>query len=154
MRNMTSDSVAAALLLLLSVTSLSQAEIDDGLDDVEVVDSASSSSSSSSPTAEKAEELLRQVVAYGIGRSKELTDVEERNLYEQGVRLDKTNPAHFVGIFNKQKQRGKELADYAYAALETSTLLARQSVYSSLYLLGPQVWSVIYFVVLTHKGSD
>ncbi len=77
-------------------------------------------------TAEKAEALLNEIVRYGIDRSEELSEVEERELYDRGVRLTKANPAHFVGIFNKQKERGRELAKYAYAALEASSLLAKQ----------------------------
>lgn len=44
----------------------------------------------------------------------------------QPLRLRKTNPAHFVAIFNKQKKRAKELSQFAYASLEASSLLTRQ----------------------------
>ncbi len=87
---------------------------------------SSSDPPSQSTTAERAEALLNEIVRYGLHRSQELSDVEERELYERGVKLTKANPAHFVGIFNKQKDRGRELAKYAYAALEASSLLAKQ----------------------------
>lgn len=54
--------------------------------------------------------------------------MRERELYESGARLSKTQPAHFVGVFNRQKggNRGRELARFGYASLEASKLLARQ----------------------------
>ena len=73
-----------------------------------------------------AEELLNEIVQYGLDQSAFLSDVRERHLYEEGVRLKKTNPAHFVAIFNKQKKRAREVSRFAYASLEASALLARQ----------------------------
>ena len=55
-----------------------------------------------------------------------LTEVKERELYEDGVKLTKRDPAHFVAVFNKQKGRAKEISKYAVASLHASKLLARQ----------------------------
>ena len=55
-----------------------------------------------------------------------LTEVRERELYEEGVALTKRDPAHFVAVFNKQKGRAKEISKYAVASLHASKLLARQ----------------------------
>ena len=55
-----------------------------------------------------------------------LTEVKERELYEEGVKLTKRDPAHFVAVFNKQKGRAKEISKYAVASLHASKLLARQ----------------------------
>ncbi len=116
----------AAFLLLVSLP-VSPGFGDDE-DEAEVLgESAAAAAAASRPdSAQKAEELLNEIVQYGIDRSEELANVEEKRLYERGVRLRKTDPAHFVGIFNKQKKRGRELTKYAYAALEASSLLARQ----------------------------
>ncbi len=77
-------------------------------------------------TAQKADQLLNDIVNYGLEQSDELSNVHERILYEEGIHLHKSNPAHFVAIFNRQKARGRELSKFAYAALEASSLLARQ----------------------------
>ena len=55
-----------------------------------------------------------------------MTEVKERELYEEGVKLTKRDPAHFVAVFNKQKGRAKEISKYAVASLHASKLLARQ----------------------------
>ena len=73
-----------------------------------------------------AEDLLNEIIRYGIDQSDFLSDVQEPNLYKQGISLKKSDPAHFVAIFNKQKKRSLELSRYAYASLEASDLLARQ----------------------------
>lgn len=77
-------------------------------------------------TAEKAVELLNKIVQHGIEQSKFLTDVQEKRLFNQGITLKKKDPAHFVAVFNKEKDRARELSRYAYASLEASSLLARQ----------------------------
>ena len=75
---------------------------------------------------EEAEELLNEIVNFGLDQSNRLENVRERELYEEGVSLKKSNPAHFVGVFNKQKDRAKELSKFGYASLQASSLLARQ----------------------------
>jgi hypothetical protein len=85
-----------------------------------------SSSSSAEKDSEQAEQLLREIVRFGIDESDYLTNVKERHLYEEGVALKKTDPAHFVAVFNKQKKPSKEISKYAYASLHASSLLARQ----------------------------
>ncbi len=120
--------LAPAVFLLLVSLPVSPGFGDgDDEDEAEVLGESSAAAAASRPdSAQKAEELLNEIVQYGIDRSEELANVEEKRLYERGVRLRKTDPAHFVGIFNKQKKRGRELTKYAYAALEASSLLARQ----------------------------
>ena len=63
---------------------------------------------------------------YEDGRETDLTGRKAYELYEEGVSLKKSNPAHFVGVFNKQKDRAKELSKFGYASLQASSLLARQ----------------------------
>jgi len=94
-------------------------------DDATVVD-ADTPASQDSTTEERAELLLRDIVKRGIDASEELSEVEEKKLYERGVRLNKANPGYFVGIFNRQKERGREISKFAYASLEASNLLAQQ----------------------------
>ena len=77
---------------------------------------------------EDAEELLNEIIKYGLDQSDILERVHEKKLYESGIRLNKTNPAHFVAVFNKQKERTKLLSHFGYASLEASSLLARQYV--------------------------
>lgn len=120
-------------MLVLVVTVNGQADDDD---EVEVVDASEASSDSVDNTnaiveddnelSANAEELLKKVVRYGLDQSDFLTDVQEKALYDEGIRLTKRDPAHFVAVFNKQKQRTKELSKLAYASLEASSLLARQ----------------------------
>lgn len=76
--------------------------------------------------SKKAEQLLKEIVKFGIDESDYLTNVKERHLYEEGVKLKKSDPAHFVAVFNKQKKRSKEISKFAYASLHASSLLARQ----------------------------
>ena len=59
-----------------------------------------------------------------------MVDILERKLYDEGQSLSKADPAHFVGVFNKQTTKAKELSKYGYATLEASSLLTKQ--YSSL----------------------
>ena len=47
-------------------------------------------------------------------------------LYEHGIKLNKTEPAHFLSVFNKQKKQAKNLSKYAYATLHASSLLSEQ----------------------------
>lgn len=75
---------------------------------------------------EEAEELLNEIVNFGLDQSNRLENVRERELYEEGVTLKKSQPAHFLGIFNKQKDRARELSKFGYASLQASSLLARQ----------------------------
>jgi hypothetical protein len=55
-----------------------------------------------------------------------LFDVVEKRIYENGQNLKKSDPAHFVAVFNKQTAKSKELSKYGYATLEASALLTRQ----------------------------
>ena len=54
---------------------------------------------------------------------------KEKALYDRGIKLSKSAPAHFVSVFNKQKKRAKNLSKYAYATLHASSLLSKQYVY-------------------------
>ncbi len=72
------------------------------------------------------EEILNDIVNYGLDQSTYLYEVQERQIYDRGVALKKSNPAHFLGVFNKQEPRAKELSKYGYATLEASSLLTRQ----------------------------
>lgn len=76
--------------------------------------------------SKQAEDLLREIVKFGIDESEYLTNVKERHLYDEGVKLKKSQPAHFVAVFNKQKKKSKEISKFAYASLHASSLLARQ----------------------------
>ena len=71
-------------------------------------------------------EILNDIVNFGLDRTRYLTDVLERKIYDKGLNLQKTDPAHFVAVFNKQKPKSKELAKYGYATLEASSLLTKQ----------------------------
>ena len=53
-------------------------------------------------------------------------EVQERELYEKGITLDKSQPGHFVSVFNKQHKMSKQLSTYAYATLQASSLLSKQ----------------------------
>ena len=44
----------------------------------------------------------------------------------QGITLDKTQPGHFVSVFNKQQKQAKTLSTFAYATLQASSLLSKQ----------------------------
>ena len=44
----------------------------------------------------------------------------------KGLTLEKSNPAHYVSVFNKQTKRSKDLAKFAYATLHASSLLSKQ----------------------------
>ena len=59
-------------------------------------------------------------------RSTHLVEVQERELYEKGITLDKSQPGHFVSVFNKQHKMSKQLSTYAYATLQASSLLSKQ----------------------------
>ena len=115
-------SVLWLLVVLLSMTCGQDSEEADvqevSADDDDTVDDDDS--------GRRAEALLNKIVDYGIEQSKFLKDVQERELFDEGLKLDKFNPAHFVGVFNKEKPRARELSEYAYASLEASSLLARQ----------------------------
>ena len=78
------------------------------------------------PAAKSSQEILNDIVRYGLDRTRYLVDVLERKIYDRGVALQKSDPAHFVAVFNKQKDKAKQLAKYGYATLEASTLLTRQ----------------------------
>lgn len=76
--------------------------------------------------AKTSQEILNDIVNYGLDRTRYLVDVLERKIYEQGLALNKTDPAHFVAVFNKQTPKAKELSKYGYATLEASSLLTKQ----------------------------
>ena len=77
-------------------------------------------------SARTSEELLNDIVTFGLEKSRHLHEVKEREIYESGITLKKSDPAHFVAVFNKQTPRAKELSRYGYATLEASRLLTRQ----------------------------
>ena len=77
-------------------------------------------------SARTSEELLNDIVSYGLEQSRQLYEVKEREIYESGITLKKSDPAHFVAVFNKQSARAKELSRYGYATLEASSLLTKQ----------------------------
>eukprot|EP00095_Tigriopus_kingsejongensis_P007792 maker-scaffold370_size193435-snap-gene-0.40 protein:Tk07792 transcript:maker-scaffold370_size193435-snap-gene-0.40-mRNA-1 annotation:"hypothetical protein DAPPUDRAFT_320790" len=89
----------------------------------------SAEGSSSGPNqidSTKAQQILNDIVNFGIDQSDRLEQVRERQLFEEGINLQKSNPAHFVGVFNKQKKQARPLATIGYASLQASSLLARQ----------------------------
>lgn len=79
-----------------------------------------------SQLARNSQEILNDIVNYGLDRTRYLVDVLERKIYENGLNLQKSDPAHFLGVFNKQTDKSKNLSRYGYATLEASTLLTRQ----------------------------
>ena len=77
-------------------------------------------------SARTSEELLNDITSYGLERSRYLYEIKEKRIYEHGIALKKSDPAHFVAVFNKQTPRAKELSRYGYATLEASSLLTKQ----------------------------
>ena len=113
-----------SLLFLVLLSSIGCQDLEPSDNDADVQEAAEASQDSDS--AKRATALLNRIVDYGLEQSKFLKDVQERELFDEGLKLDKTNPAHFVGVFNKEKPRARELSEFAYASLEASSLLARQ----------------------------
>lgn len=72
--------------------------------------------------------LLETVLEHGLNASQHLIEVQEKELYDQGAVLTKSQPAHFLSVFNKQRPQSKLLSKYAYATLLASSLLSRRSV--------------------------
>ena len=79
-----------------------------------------------SQLAKNSQEILNDIVNYGLDRTRYLVDVLEKKIYENGLNLQKSDPAHFLGVFNKQTDKSKNLSRYGYATLEASALLTRQ----------------------------
>ena len=77
-------------------------------------------------SARTSEELLNDITSYGLEKSRYLYNIKEKRIYEKGISLKKTDPAHFVAVFNKQTPRAKELSRYGYATLAASSLLTKQ----------------------------
>ena len=77
-------------------------------------------------TARTSEELLNDITSYGLEKSRYLYEIKEKRIYDNGISLKKSDPAHFVAVFNKQTARSKELSRYGYATLEASSLLTKQ----------------------------
>lgn len=77
-------------------------------------------------SARTSEELLNDITSYGLERSRFLYEIKEKRIYEHGISLTKSDPAHFVAVFNKQTPRAKELSRYGYATLEASSLITKQ----------------------------
>ena len=77
-------------------------------------------------SARNSEELLNDITSYGLEKSRYLYDIKEKRIYDKGISLKKSDPAHFVSVFNKQTPRAKELSRYGYATLEASSLLTKQ----------------------------
>ena len=61
-----------------------------------------------------------------LEQSRHLHEVKEKEIYDSGITLKKSDPAHFVAVFNKQTPKAKELSRYGYATLEASRLLTKQ----------------------------
>ena len=72
------------------------------------------------------EDILNEIVNFGLEQSQHLFDVQEKRIYDKGLSLKKSDPGHFVGVYNKQSQRAKDLSKYAYATLHASSLLSKQ----------------------------
>ena len=72
------------------------------------------------------EDILNEIVNFGLDQSRYLFDVQEKRIYDKGLSLKKSDPGHFVGVFNKQSQRAKDLSKYGYATLQASSLLSKQ----------------------------
>jgi len=75
---------------------------------------------------DKHKELLENVIEFGLNRSTHLVEVQEKELFNKGMTLDKSQPGHFVSVFNKQHKKSKMLSTYAYATLQASSLLSKQ----------------------------
>ena len=75
---------------------------------------------------QKHRELLENVIEVGLNRSRYLVEVKEKELFEKGITLDKSQPGHFVSVFNKQQKKAKMLSKFAYATLQASSLLSKQ----------------------------
>ena len=93
---------------------------------LQVITSLESVQSNTNNNDKSSHEILNDIVNYGLDKTRYLTDVLERKIYDKGLNLQKTDPAHFVAVFNKQKPKSKELAKYGYATLEASSLLTKQ----------------------------
>ena len=72
------------------------------------------------------DDILNEIVNFGLDQSRFLFDVQEKRIYDNGLSVKKNDPAHFVGVFNRQSQRAKDLSKYGYATLQASTLLSKQ----------------------------
>jgi len=70
--------------------------------------------------------LLETVLEHGLNASQHLIEVQEEELYYKGAFVRKSEPAHFLSVFNKQKPQSKLLSKYAYASLHASGLLSRR----------------------------
>lgn len=116
-----STSVIASLVLLLTSSSFLVTSAKDTSNDA-----AEKRQLNTASAAKTSQEILNDIVNYGLDRTRYLVDVLERKIFEQGLALNKTDPAHFVAVFNKQTPRAKELSRYGYATLEASTLLTKQ----------------------------
>ena len=75
-------------------------------------------------------QLLENVIEFGLNRSSHLVQVQEKELYDKGMVLSKSQPGHFVSVFNKQDKKSKRMSTFAYATLQASSLLSKQSVCS------------------------
>ena len=71
-------------------------------------------------------QLLENVIEFGLNRSSHLVQVQEKELYEKGMVLNKSQPGHFVSVFNKQDKKSKRMSTFAYATLQASSLLSKQ----------------------------
>jgi len=132
-------SIGGMLILLLCMFHVTYSETRDGGKEVRNVNleekllNANISLNRSSRKFEKfkssartSEELLNDITTFGLERSRYLYEIKEKRIYDNGIRLKKTDPAHFVAVFNKQTPRAKELSRYGYATLEASSLLTKQ----------------------------
>ena len=71
-------------------------------------------------------QLLESVIEFGLNRSSHLVHVQEKELYDRGMVLNKSQPGHFVSVFNKQDKKSKRMSTFAYATLQASSLLSKQ----------------------------
>ena len=58
---------------------------------------------------QKHRELLENVIEVGLNRSRYLVEVKEKELFEKGIILDKSQPGHFVSVFNKQQKKSQNV---------------------------------------------
>ena len=105
--------------------------VDQSSDDENIVDHRQGRSNFKSRNVEPSsgrtsEEILNEIANFGLDQSRYLFDVQEKRIYDSGLSLKKSDPGHFVAVFNKQSQRAKELSKYGYATLQASSLLSKQ----------------------------
>jgi len=97
--------------------------------------------------------LLETVLEHGLNASQHLIEVQEEELYYKGAFVRKSEPAHFLSVFNKQKPQSKLLSKYAYASLHASGLLSRRSVHPVFSVFDLDIYN-LSMKVPTNKGAS